>query len=78
MVHFDGIDDYLTAGATTDWTFLKDGSDWTIFVVYRTVAGELGGTHVLLDSDGDDSSTEALRFPMKSPMAIAATRYGCQ
>ena len=55
MVHFDGIDDYLTAGAATDWRFLKDGSDWTVFVVFRSVAGEAGGKHVLLDSDGEDS-----------------------
>ena len=52
MVHFDGIDDYLTAGAATHWRFLKDGSEWTVFVVFRSAAGEPGGKHVLLDSDG--------------------------
>lgn len=56
LVHFDGVDDYLTAGAAVDWAFLHDGSDWTVFVVLRTVANQLGGTHVLLDSGGVDSS----------------------
>ncbi len=55
MVHFDGIDDYLTAGAATDWRFLKDGSDWTVFIVFRSAGGEPGGQHVLLDTDGEDS-----------------------
>ena len=30
MVHFDGVDDYLIAGTAADWTFLHDGSDWTV------------------------------------------------
>ena len=55
VVHFDGIDDYMSAGAATDWRFLKDGSDWTVFVVFRSAPGEPGGKHVLLDSDGEDS-----------------------
>ena len=56
LVHFDGVDDYMIAGVAADWTFLHDGSEWTVFVVLRTVAGELGGTHVLLDSGGADSA----------------------
>ena len=56
LVHFDGVDDYMIAGTAADWTFLHDGSDWTIFVVLRTGAGDLGGTHVLLDNGGADST----------------------
>jgi hypothetical protein len=55
MVHFDGVDDYLTVGTATDWRFLKDGSDWTLFVVFRSAGGEPGGQHVLLDTDGEDA-----------------------
>lgn len=55
MVHFDGIDDYLIADSPTDWTFLKDGSEWTAFVVFRSAAGAPGSEHVLLDTDGADA-----------------------
>jgi hypothetical protein len=54
MVHFDGIDDYMTSGTATDWRFLRDGREWTVFVVFRSVAGEPGGKHVLLDIAGAD------------------------
>ena len=56
LVQFDGVDDYMIAGAADDWTFLHDGSEWTLFVVLRTAADGLGGTHVLLDSGGVDSA----------------------
>lgn len=55
LVRFDGIDDYLTAGSPADWRFLKDGREWTVFVVYRSVPGESSGRQVLLDSDGEDA-----------------------
>ena len=55
MVHFDGIDDYLTVGTATDWRFLKDGSDWTVFVVFRSAGGEPPGQYALLDTDGENA-----------------------
>jgi Concanavalin A-like lectin/glucanases superfamily len=55
VVHFDGIDDFMTAGTASDWTFLSDGSDWTVLVVFRSEAGEPGGKYVLLDSGGADT-----------------------
>ena len=54
MVQFDGIDDYLASGSGTDWRFLKDGSEWTVLVVFRSAAGGPGEQHALLDTDGDD------------------------
>lgn len=55
VVRFDGIDDHLTAGSATDWRFLKDGSEWTVLVMFRSAAGAPGEKHVLLDTDGEDS-----------------------
>jgi hypothetical protein len=55
VIHFDGIDDYMTAGAADDWTFLSDGSDWTVFVVFRSAAHEPDGKYVLLDSGGAET-----------------------
>lgn len=55
VVRFDGIDDHLTTSSPTDWTFLKNGSDWTVFIVFRSATGNEGGQHVLLNTDGQDS-----------------------
>jgi hypothetical protein len=51
--HFDGIDDYMIAGAAIDWTFLNDGNDWTAFVVFRSEGAEPGGKYALLESGAD-------------------------
>lgn len=41
--YFDGSGDYLTAGVASNWTFLHNGSDWTIqFWVYHTATGIIG------------------------------------
>ena len=53
MVRFDGIDDFLTAGNAPDWRFLKDGSNWTVFVLFRSAGRVPGGEYVLLDTDED-------------------------
>lgn len=62
-VHFDGIDDFMTAGGEDNWDFLSDGTDWTVFIVYRSESGEPDGKYVLLDSGGVE--------PFNSGFAVA-------
>src|SRR5262245_53322201 len=47
-VHFDGVDDFMSAGKPDDWTFLSDGTDWTVFIAFKPAAGEPDGKYALL------------------------------
>lgn len=45
---FDGSGDYLTAGLAADWTFLHDGTKWTLEMQFQLV--NTGGAQVLMDT----------------------------
>jgi hypothetical protein len=57
---FDGSNDYLTVGTNTDWTFLHNGSSWTVeFWVYATSTyGYLGRGYIFANTQGGISGAE--------------------
>ena len=56
VVRFDGADDWLTNTTKADWRFLHNGSDWTLFVVFKTTAANPDRTCGILGNNGAASA----------------------
>jgi hypothetical protein len=55
--YFNGSTDYLTAGSASNWTFLHDGSSWTIETwVYTSILQISGTSGVICGTDGTSGS----------------------
>ncbi len=69
VVHFQGTDDALDSAAAADGNFLHDGSDYSLFVVYRVEAAD-EALQPILDTNG--GSTTARGFSLAHDGASAA------
>lgn len=75
-VHFDGSGNYMVAGNAADWSFLHDGSEWTVFVAFRATAGALAGTRVLLDTGATNSANSGFAISYDDRADISRTEVG--
>lgn len=57
-VEFDGSANAMTAGAAADWTFLHNGADFSLFVVYRIVDENRDALEALLDTLDNSPATK--------------------
>ena len=59
-LEFDGSDDYMVAGAASDWPFLHDGSDFSLFLVYRPKSDAAALTPLVDTLDNDPTNNSGL------------------
>ena len=52
VLRFDGSNDWLQAALASDWTFLHDGSDFLVLIVWQTTSASPNADFGLLDTGG--------------------------
>jgi len=59
VLQFDGIANVMTAGAVTDWGFLHNGSNFSLFIVYRVIDENRDALEPLIDTLNNDTVNES-------------------
>lgn len=50
IIRYDGVDHRMTAGVAADWKFMNDGSDYTVFIVFKTTDANPDDFYVLIST----------------------------
>jgi hypothetical protein len=61
VARFDG-NDWLIAGSASDWKFMHDGTDVSIFVIFATTSDNPGALMMFLDTSGTSSANIGSAF----------------